>query len=461
MIYLWILAVIFVTLLLAVKYTNGLLYSFFLFFPILPSDFAFKIPFLPRLSASRIMLIGLLIVWLLRDKKWLLTVKNVFRHKSFSFLCFTYFASLAGNTVSGYATVNDCLSFFIQFLLAIIIVYYMINDQAEMFLCLRFTLIGAVVVFGMGIYEFFSGTNLADSLFITNAYSHLSDRLGMTRASVTMSAIRLGYFCTFMYPVICALSDKFKNKFYSIAKLLCICTCICTISRGAILLIIIEMFYFELYRNRRITKLVVLRSMFFIMAGFGFVIFLTLNKENVISRIIESTLNSFNSDYYSAEINNNHAVESRLGQLTIIKWIFLNGRIMCGFGPNAYADGNIYYLRTDGMWWRLTAGDTGIPTMVAIGGILLLSGFIAFYIALFNTYIVRYKSDKTMLGKAMFISILLLFISNISSVYFLDNYNIIVYALLLKYSDLNYLDHRENQFKNEESVYGFCNNSYI
>lgn len=441
MIAVWILVLLSALYWVGKKGKRGCLYAFFMIYPYMPEAFGIRIGSLPRITFGRILIVWLCVMFILNSRnRFRLQLKKFTRDPSFVFFVSLILIEMLFNLLTASTEVNHLIGFVFEQVFLIILVVSMIDSRETFDNCLKYLVVGATVFFTLGVIHTLLGVNLADSLFLLQEEAlqvGLPDRMGLTRASVTVSPILHGYYAVFILPIIYYLKVRFAEDRYFIPMLIAVAASVCTMTRGAILFVFIEMVLFvclEIKRGKT-TRRVVRAVAIMIVAAIPLFAVVAVKYTDILNSLVDmikATLNVFNSDYeYSAsEINNSIPIRSRLGQLTVFIWIADKGRLLTGFGDGALEQILLKYITPSGEWYNMYALDCGYAAMAGFGGLLQVTAYLLLFGALFVFYAVKTKrrsSEQWLLGGI----VLLFIVTNFATVFYDNQLAVLLTALLL------------------------------
>lgn len=436
MLYVWILTIIISFMYITYKYDKGYLYAFCLWYSILPNNFGIQIiSTLPLISVDRILIILVTLLYLYKNSG-VIFIKGINKDKVFLgyFILITF--ALLGNIATGYSDINELLSFIIEHTFLIILLFCMMDSKENAVNCFKFILVGGCFIAIIGIIQCISGYNIAKCLFNTKEYHELATRLGLTRASSTMAgAITFGYFNIFLIPL-SLYFHKVTHEFkYILYTTLFMVAAICSLTRGAVWVLILLLAYVlgkKIFNTKKIMKKGIIQFVlvvFIILFVSMIVVLYDITIIDKITSIFKMLINTFNTNFKDSELSNSRASASRLEQLSVFKWLVMKGRILFGYGANAIENGLISYFR-GGSWKIATAMDTGYAGMLASGGILKLTGYSIMFIYFFLSFRKEIKLNKNdELAQMLFLIIILLLVSNLTSLFYADNLCVIYYAM--------------------------------
>lgn len=408
-------------------------YSFVALFSILPNSFGIKysgqvIPF---------NLIYLFICFFIgaSHKHWRIKF-NLSKKEKLVFLIITLclFIPLITTLFVGYSSVYEL----ILYTCFTIVLFFYINSYAEdkedILNCFRFLSLGASVLFAVALINSVLRTDISECLNMASrdTYITLADRLNFTRVRTTYNSITFGYYCAFLQPVFIILYQNSKRIRYIILAIVGVLCCAMTTTRGALLIIAVYYLTFAL-KKKKLTGKNIFRIACII---FGLCIALYVVSRsfpdlwNHLQKVVEITINAFNSSYKNVYVNNNNALGSRTVQFTIIKWLAKNSRLFIGFGFDANSKELIRYY-VNNAWVNYKAVDAGYPAMLGIGGLFHLIAYGGLFIIMLKNSARKYFEDKSDFNFMIFILVFLLIIGNFATVFYRDNIAALIIVLLI------------------------------
>lgn len=441
MIAVWIAVLVFALYWVSKKGKNGCLYAFFMIYPYMPEAFGIRIGSLPRITFTRILIVWLCVMFIVKSKKgFRLQIKKFTRDP----ICVIFLCLILVEMLYNFATASTQLNHFIGFALEqvflIILVVSMIDTRETFDNCLKYLVVGATVFFALGIIHTLLGINLADALFLLKEDAlqvELPSRMGLTRAAVTVSPILHGYYAVFILPIMYYLKVRFRDDKYYIPMLMAVAASVCTMTRGAILFVFIEMVLFVCLeiKSGKTTRRVIKAVAIMLVAAIPVVVFVAVKYTDILNSLIgmvKATLNVFNSDYEysSSDINNSIPIRSRLGQLTVFIWIAQKGRLLTGFGEGALEQIMLKYITPSGEWYNMYALDCGYAAMGGYGGLMQVTAYLILFGALLIFYAVNVKRRSPMLWLLGGLAVLFIG-TNFATVFYDNQLAVLLIALLL------------------------------
>lgn len=420
---------------------------------ILPSYFAIELSSsLPLITASRILLLLLVVIYLLKNN-WEVSLKIAYERTAnrvlvifFTLVLLTDFIHLPSS-----ATIKNMLSVLIEELLVIWVMTKVITTKREIVYFLR------IAVYASGIVAIFS---IIGSLLGVNFFNYLItvdrellivdfERMGLLRPQAGFDhAVHYGLYNAIMCSIAMSLAAKEKGKKYILllgCLFLDLAALILANSRGSLFAFILVCLFRTLkclknnsinVRNaRRIINII-----FVITCCITVVIFIVPEILEYIWNVFFSVYASlFNTNAMSSIGNygtNVGGIASRLAQFSGIFWV-LTRRPFFGMGPDATANGLISYINMyTGDWYVTDTFDVGYIEIFCTYGIV---GSIA-YILLFGLILkIIFSKKKSAIDNSdlqslfqyavvtYFIGILSVDISGTSKVFW------VLFALLLCY----------------------------
>lgn len=429
----WLLLVMMSYMFFCHRYKKGYLYGFVLWYSILPESFGIRLSeSVPIISVNRLLLIVLLFIYLQKNHGKLST--GIFRFWSVKAFFILGCLSVVINIIHGYSTINTLISFGIERFLVLIIVFNECKQDKNMAKDLvKYAVIGGFICALIGIIQFVTRINLADAIFQAYTAISLDIRFGFTRANSTIdNSITFGYFNVLMFILSVFLHREYNHLFYKISTVVFCIAVICSITRGAILLLLIFIILWFLYGafiEKKWTRNKIIGGLASLVIVIGGVIYL-YNTVEEFSRIVEATIRVFDSSFVTDQLNNNRATDSRLEQLSVVTWLRMNNRLLAGYGSKFLSDSLIAYNR-NGKWWHIQTIDVGFAAMFAGGGLLLFTGYISMYYQIISSCLKgKKKKHKTNEYNSLIMTVMLFIIAaNISSVFYALNICFVIYAM--------------------------------
>ena len=379
MIMLGIVAVVFLILLFAIilKYPKTSVELFFFLACILPSYFALELSgSLPLLTATRLLI--LLLLFYAVTHRNLPAFKRIVQVNRLKMILGVYFATRIiaelyfAPSLTSYV-IKELFSIIFEQLMVVILISKIVTTEKMFNRCINCLVVGASVIFVVGIIQSLSGVNLAyflntvhRTMLQTNGF-----RLGFTRAEASFGhPVYFGEFCVLLMPIISYLYDYTGKKKYMIALCLDLVALVLSNARGAILpgaIILVVMIMRKSKKAKiRYVGIGVIGILSLILLSF-----LIPSLGEILKTIINSILNIFgaNIDLGSNYGGNTSGLESRTSQLTGITWVIMNGAALFGFGPDAHMRGLVsYYFNS--RWNNLQTIDVGYVGFFLCEGVI-------------------------------------------------------------------------------------------
>lgn len=333
----------------------------------------------------------------------------------------------------------DIINFVIDDILLVSVLISEINTMDKIDRCLNAVVGSSILYFICGIIQAITSVNLCDSLFLTIKPIVLTKRFGLTRISVTQSPITYGYYCVCFIVILMYLYNKTKKKIYKVLAYLGSMCVVLSISRGAILLLILYYLYYFLINIRKMVSQQKLQNIFIgliIVLGGG-MLFIIANRElfNTIMEIISATLNVFNKGKTFTGLENNDAYSSRMTQIvSAIEWNKYNNKSLFGFGMNAYKNDLIKWKWTyNNTWVDSVTNDTGYGDILVYGGFIYLISYIGLFILYTLKAIKSLVRNDYFVKQVIIIWIAMFWICNIQSIFFDYNLTNFMSSIIITY----------------------------
>lgn len=352
---------------------------FFFLYPILPEYFAISVSdALPLFTASRLLFLMLMVVYLLREKKISYGIlKKEKMLNSFVLLIAGYTILLIAH-VSFYSILKSYLNFWIEDVLFILILTDNIKDKKTWDLCCKALLIGGLVVFVGGISETILGVNYISDVLNTNVRTNILisvyERYNSLRASFTFGhAICLGVYCVSLFPMIITRVENKKNRYLYLFAL-CLGCLLMTISRWPIAVgfIIIALTIIKVDKKTR-NRFVMPMLGVFLVIGVVLPFFPKLTES--IMTPIYSTLNAFGANFNIAGTTKNaDPIFGRLSQLQMVVQT-LKKNAFIGFGSADFDAMGLVIKSVGGTYRVISIDNEYLNWFVSYG----LIGFVCYF----------------------------------------------------------------------------------
>jgi hypothetical protein len=367
----------------AVKHKRWYLYLAFGFVGILPDQFAIELSAsIPLVSASRIMIVILIGVWMYER------IKN----RDFSLPHLSLLIFLAVNVVISIANLHYGVAgelkrvalLTLERVLLVIAAADLIRSREEFNRCIDVMIWGCVAMAVIGILQTAMEYDIASVLQVTVPRTNfqISDRMGMTRAFGTTNAIIYGCYCAFMSPIILYRLENTGKRRYVLAFFLNFAAMLCTMSRsawlcmGAIVLVMLCMRRWKLLRY----------FVPYIPVAVVGVIALLLIKPNLVDAVVETVRSVLVAFGIKVDLSDGFGMNgiapaySRLFEWTIIQYMFMEGKGLFGYGYDSFIQGRLHYFyRGDNAWTVAKTLDVGLIGIASDGGILGLLTYVGLF----------------------------------------------------------------------------------
>lgn len=368
---------LFVGLLLLLSNKEKFLTYFFFLYPILPEYFAVSVSdSLPLFTASRLLFLMLLVVYLLKKKKisyGILKIEGLWN--PFLLLIVGYTVLLVAH-LSFYSILKTYLNFWIEDVLFILVLTDCLKDESTWKKCCTALLCGGLVVFIGGISEPIVGSNYISEILNTNVRTNILmsayERYNTLRASFTFGhAICLGVYCVSLLPMIVGRVGKKSRYLYLFA--LCLGCLLMTISRWPITVgFIIIVWRITTVDKKTRNRFVIPMLAFFLIVGIVLPFFPKLSAS--IMTPVYSTLNAFGANFDIAGTTKNaDPLLGRLSQLQMIAQTWEKTPLF-GFGSADFDTMGLTIHSTGGIYKVISIDNEYLNWFVSYG----LIGFICF-----------------------------------------------------------------------------------
>ncbi len=409
---------------------------------ILPSYFAIEISTkLPLLTGSRLII---LLVFISSIRKGTLRIKKIGERNLNLIICCYFLMMLIINIVSLFQTVSAIKAIFVILFEKAMVIWFLllyINTKEKLLRALELLVYSATFVACISIVGVAVGINFFELLNIVNREMLMSNyvRLGLTRATAGFGhAVYYGLYNALIIPVIMYfIENKKNNKRFYLCLILVIIALLLANSRGSIFA---TMFVFGvmILRNRKMfSKYIML--ILCVLVGGGIIILLNQQLREWLIGIISAIFSVFNENIIVSENfgRNASGLESRLQQLTAIKWTMERNPLF-GMGYEAQNRGVVCVLTSKGTWGSVSTLDSGIVAIISQYGLLGLFTYLLLFIGLFMyTCKNKYKSDTIMM---MFCYVFLTYFIGLLSVSDLENVIFVFIGLMLCYANIRRIE---------------------
>ena len=400
-----ILAILFIPIVyLCLREKKWYLFLFFSFYGILPETFAIEISSsVPLLTASRLLLILVLVMCIAKDKFKLFLPK-----KLIIFIGISLLISLV-NFVGNSREINKIFNIILEQLISIIIVVNCIEDKEEIDKCIDFMILGGCALAVIGMIQTLFNYDVCTVLQLVEARSKttLTDRMGITRAAGTFNAIIYGSYCSFILVLTLYKYAKSKKAAYIFAFIFILLALFCSMSRSSLLPFVIIALII-LVRHFKEYKKVLALIIPIAIAGIFLLYLVKPEMFSVVTELYKSILATLGIqvDVSSQFGNNIDASTSRLMQFSAFEDMFEKGVFLFGFGYQAFTRGLVYYFYPQfGSWSVASTLDVGVVSVMIESGIIGLINWAAFFVVIYLSC----KKSKTFTFEVLIKYILILY----------------------------------------------------
>lgn len=404
----------------AFKQKKWYLYLMVAFVGILPEQFSVRLhDSLPLLTGSRVLILLVAVFWLIeRIKTRRLKIPTsllIFFGINIALAIFHLFFDLD--------ELKHIAILVMERALVILMLADMIESREEFERCIDFTILACCAVAVMGICQTVFDYDIASVLQLTETMASVSltPRMGLTRAYGTFNAISYGCYCAIMLLIIYYRLEKTKQHRYSVAFALTFAALICTFSRSS-WVCIAAVFFVMLVLNRK----TVFKRM--LPAG-GMAILLCVvlclpqpklakayieTGKTVLNTVIsvlpdklftpsappsesvtsdteepdvdeEETPNTDKKPVFEIDKNfglNDDPSYSRMAQWTAVEYMTAEGKLVAGYGYNAFPEGKLHYYfdRWGAKWSVAPMLDVGLVAIITEGGLIGIGSLVGLLI---------------------------------------------------------------------------------
>lgn len=365
---------------------------FFFLYLLLPEYFALEISeSLPLLTFSRMLIIFLFIIMLIKDRKKNLYFNDIGINIYIYLLVLVNIIHLSDAFVD---SVKDIFSLLFEQSLLIILIVWLLDDNKKVILALKSLVFASGIIGILGIIESFTGFNIFYLLTTTSREMLQSsyERLNLIRASGPFGhSVYFAVYCVSMLPFTLYFYENTGRKIFFIIASINIISTLFSGSRGQILVLMIMIIYM-LFKKKKIVSIKYIKKLIWIIPIFTIISIFIPNILLNITNIIKATLGSIGLGIEVNDFGENlNGVSSRLEQLSGLYWLYYNGGILFGFGSNCHTRGLVRYLTEYGWSIRKTF-DVGYIAMIYQYGLIGAIGY--FYLLTSKLKIALKKSDK-------------------------------------------------------------------
>ncbi len=387
---------------LAFKQKKWYLYLTVAFVGILPEQFSVRLhDSLPLLTGARVLILTAMVFWLI-DR-----IKE--RRFSIPWSLWVYFginvALALFHLFFDLDEIKHIAVLLIERAFVIILLKDMIESREEFERCIDFLILGCCAVSVIGICQTVFDYDIASALHLTETMSSivLSPRMGLTRAYGTFNAISFGCYLSIMLLPIYYRMEKTRKHRYSAAFALTFVALICTFTRSA-WMCIGGVFFLMLLQLRlnMIKRLIpftavmivclilclpqpklmsalvqtgrsVINTVLMVLPGFG-------EEDSSQSDPSVSTPEVPDKDENKLPLeldeefgpNGSDPSYSRMAQWSAVRYMIGEGKLLCGYGYNAFPEGKLhfYFDRWLGEWETAKMLDVGFVALITETGLI-------------------------------------------------------------------------------------------
>ena len=418
---------------------------------VLPSYFAIEISTsLPLITFSRITLVILIFSYVLQ-KRGVINLK-IFHNKKQSLFFKIYIILLIITNLVYIPTTSEALKeiFTIIFeeLLITWIITKVIDTKEKLIQALEILVYSSGIVAIIAIVSSLIGNNLFYYLNTINREMLMANysRLGLIRAEAGFGhPVYYGVYNVIMIIIAMFLiENKSKNINYTICLILDIIALIMANSRGSLLAMIIILLYKLPTMKFSTIKKYFCFLLIFIL-GLSILVMLKPDIFQYIKNIYISLTNIFLSN--DTEIkgygSNSEGLESRVGQIYEVVWMFKQKKSLFGLGAAAHTRGVVKNLNSNGSWITAYTFDVGYIAILVQFGIIGFIGYLFLYGGIcINLFMNKeHKKDKI---KRMFKIIFVAYFLCLFSSGGVGNLFWTIFGLFCAYSNLLYNEKHNN-----------------
>ncbi len=380
------------------KFRDIVLSLFFIFYLIMPEYFALEISTtFPLITVSRCILILLLLCTIFKNN-----IRLNIPSCMIVFLILICIVDLYHLSDNPTQSIKSLFSLLVEQFLLFIALYNLIRTKEMVIKSLKLLVLTSGVMSALGCFETISGINLFYYLnTITRDTLQASYmRMGVMRAETSFGhPVFYSVYLVCLFPFAVYFFQKTREKKYLVIIILNLIALVCTETRGAYLAFVIVLlsmgFYFRGALKRIRAKSIIT---FILIVAIAIVITFILVPQlfTYLRNLVSSTLASFGLNIsVSANFGSNvEGVNSRLEQLTGLRWQWMHNAMLFGFGPSSHQYGKIAYF-INGAWRVRGTIDIGYLGYILQYGILGGIGYAVFYITLWVKAVRRAKLVRT------------------------------------------------------------------
>ena len=378
---------------------------------ILPEQFSVRIhDSLPLLTVSRVLILLTAAFWLVeRIKKRRLTVPKsllIFFGVNIALALFHLFFDLD--------EIKHIAILLMERALVVIMLADMIETREEFERCIDFSVLGCCALAVIGLCQTVLDYDLASVLHLTETMASISitARMGLTRAFGTFNAISYGCYCAVMLLLIYYRLEKTRLLRYALAFAVTFAAFVCTFSRSS-WVCAAAVFFVLLLLGRKVflqrmwptaAMAVALCAVLCLpqpklLKAYGETGKSVLNtvlavlpsdsasKDNAPSSSTEEPIEEpeepekepvFELDEEFG-LNANDPSYTRMAQWTAVEYMTGEGKLIAGYGYNAFPEGKLHYRfdRWDTGWITGRMLDVGLVAVMTEGGLIGIGSLLA------------------------------------------------------------------------------------
>lgn len=438
-----IIAIAIIVMALVQRYPIIILDLFFCFSCILPSYFGIELSAsLPLITGTRLLILLLLIYVFLKRKRT--NIVSVLKNEKVLIILVVYFSFRIIAEVyflpslAGYA-IKELFSIIFEQLLVMVLIIEVITDMRIFFRCIHSLIMGATLIFCVGIIQTFTGINLAYYLNTVHRTMLQTNglRLGLSRAEASFGhPVYFAEFCVLLIPLISYAFDVSKKKRYLFILALDIIALFLSNSRGALLPGVMIFIFLLISKKKSVKKKY---NYFLVVSLFVMIliIFIVPSVGTLVDTVVKSILNIFGAgfDLGSDYGGNSEGLDSRASQISGIWWVVTNGALLFGLGPEAHMRGLVSYFFNN-RWNNLRTIDVGYVGFFICEGLIGSIGQLALIFGMIYQSIKRRNRNEVMNANNSFCycfiayALLLLSATGLNIIYW------VIIGLFLAYNNL-------------------------
>ena len=396
------LAIIFVMLLpifiCARKEQKGYLYIFFSLYGILPDACGIEISSsLPIITMDRILIL-ILFAAVVYKKRFVLRVS--LPKEFYIYIVINVIVSIV-NIRFGAGEFNQLFIYMYEQLLVVILLYNYIDNEIEFEKCIDYLIAGGTILAIMAVVQFLFRLDLSSALMWSDprAFVRIEDRMGRMRACATFNALSYGCYSAFLSIVIIYRYLKTNKKKFVLALYIDLLALMCTLSRSAILSLVIVLFVMLLTTKGKLIK--GFYKYFLLAIGvIGISIIVFPSVFDVFKQVFLSIMNTLGGNHeLSSEFGTNatNGTYSRLRQWSSVIYMANDNNLLFGYGYNGFVNGAVKYFNFREKYWHIAKElDVGFVAFLINGGVIGLLSYFMFLVTpcfKIKKYISRRKWD--------------------------------------------------------------------